>query len=341
MASGMLEVSGTIDLAQFWDSGQSDADTVHVTLSGPDAFRFQPHPGAPFKVTHAFAGAMVKGGTSKPPIDKKNRIDVRLQGIDAPELHFRPQMPTLNKKKPTAAQHDKFKAADKNFRQHFGETAAMALHDFLSKAGASPVACSVRTAVDDPSDVFDTYGRFIGDIFVQVDGEEQDANLWLAANGWAFPTFYVTMSPKEINDVLTRTEAARKKKLGLWKGASANLKPFDKTLVFRPKGKPDAKADQGPVIMPKLFRRRSTFAVAQAATIAKPGPFRNYLEALPKPDLCFETKEFLGAGHAAATQRHLADFIGKTDVFTVASKDLVFNEAPSHVVDAHGKPAKW
>src|SRR4029077_14423031 len=135
MPKGLLEVSGTIDLAQFWPTGESDADTVKVLLSGPNAFRFTLHPGAPSKVTHAFEGATVKGKVSKPAIDKEGRVTIRLQGIDAPELHYRPTAPTLNGKKPTPAKRAKFPAANGNFRQKLGETAAIALGEFLAKAG--------------------------------------------------------------------------------------------------------------------------------------------------------------------------------------------------------------
>ena len=339
MAHGLLEVKGTIDLAQFWPNGQSDADTVKVLLADPNAFKFQAQPGAPFKATQAFEGATVKGKVTKPAIDKQRRITIRLQGIDAPELHYRPTAPTLNKKTPTPAQRAKFNAANGNFRQNFGETATVALHDFLSKAGGSPIACVVRTAVDQPSDVFDTFGRFIGNIFVTVAGKEQDANLWLCANGWVFPTFYVTMSAQEIDDVTTRCEAARKKKLGIWKNANSNLKPFDRKLLFRNHGPANPAGDVGPVIMPKLFRRRSTFGIAQTATIAGPGPFKNYLQA--EPDACFETRDFLGAGHSAATPRRLDEFVTPGGVFTVGAKDLVFQESKSHVVDAKGKPVQW
>src|SRR5437773_795653 len=108
MTKGLLEVSGTIDLAQFWPAGESDADTVKVLLSSPNAFRFTPHAGAPSKVTHAFEGATVKGKVSKSAIDNKNRVTIRLQGIDAPELHYRPMAPTLNSKKPTPQQRATF-----------------------------------------------------------------------------------------------------------------------------------------------------------------------------------------------------------------------------------------
>ena len=125
MPQGLLEVTGTIDLAQFWPAGQSDADTVKVLLAGAGPFRFRAHPGAPFKVTHAFDGATVKGKATKPTIDTQNRITIRLQGIDAPELHYRPTAPTLDGKKPTPSKRAAFNANNANFRQFFGETATV------------------------------------------------------------------------------------------------------------------------------------------------------------------------------------------------------------------------
>ncbi len=50
---GLLKVTGTLDLNQFWPDGESDADTAKVKV-GQNAFSFQTHPGAPFKVTHVF-----------------------------------------------------------------------------------------------------------------------------------------------------------------------------------------------------------------------------------------------------------------------------------------------
>jgi len=339
MTRGMLEVSGKIDLSQFWPTGESDADTVKVTISGANAFKFRPHPDVPFKVTHAFEGATVKGKVRKAVIDKQGRITIRLQGIDAPELHYRPTAPTLEGKKPTPTQRKKFNAANGNFRQKFGETAAVALAGLLSKAEQSPVECTVRTAVDEPSDVFDAFGRFIGNIIITVGGKELDANLWLCANGWAFPTFYVSMTPQEISDVVTRSEAARKKKLGIWRYVSANLKPFDRALLFRNHGAPAPTSDQGPVIMPKLFRRRSTFEIAQIAKIASGGSFKKYLEL--EPDACFETSEFLDAGHSAATPHRLDEFVSAGGTFMVAAKDLIFQEQKSQLIGKNGKPTHW
>jgi hypothetical protein len=92
------------------------------------------------------------------------------------------------------------------------------------------------------------------------------------------------------------------------------------------------------VILPKLFRRQSTFEVAETAGIVS-GPFKNYLEA--EPDACFETSDFLGQGLSAATPRHLDEFVDAIGTFTVGPKDLVFQEHASRVVDKKGNPANW
>jgi len=87
---GLLRVKGTIDSGQFWPKGTSDADTAVIVVA-VDAFQFQAASGGPFKTTHAFEGALVHGRQgAKAPIDGKGRVRVRLQGIDALELHYQP-----------------------------------------------------------------------------------------------------------------------------------------------------------------------------------------------------------------------------------------------------------
>ena len=89
MATGRLEVRGTVDLTQFWPTGSSDADTTKILVSTqPGAFRFRPRPGAQFQTTNVFDGATVRGRVNKPAIDNQGRITIRLQGLDAPELHY-------------------------------------------------------------------------------------------------------------------------------------------------------------------------------------------------------------------------------------------------------------
>ncbi|HZD20930.1 MAG TPA: hypothetical protein VE325_09685, partial [Burkholderiales bacterium] len=90
---GLLRVKGTIDTGQFWPQGTSDADTavILVGVHATNAFQFQETSGGKFKTTHAFEGALLHGRQgAKAPVDSQGRLRVRLQGIDAPELHYQP-----------------------------------------------------------------------------------------------------------------------------------------------------------------------------------------------------------------------------------------------------------
>jgi hypothetical protein len=90
---GLLKVRGTIPIAQFWPGGTADADTTKILVSvRQDSFSFS-EDGRNFRVTHVFDDARVVG-KSRGPVIRNDYIVVRLQGVDAPELHFRaPALP--------------------------------------------------------------------------------------------------------------------------------------------------------------------------------------------------------------------------------------------------------
>lgn len=85
---GVLRIHGTIELGQFWPQRSSDADTSKIKVSvGEGSFAYSAT-GKTFKGTRVFEDASVRGAAAGPVIEK-GRITVRLQGIDAPELHYR------------------------------------------------------------------------------------------------------------------------------------------------------------------------------------------------------------------------------------------------------------
>jgi endonuclease YncB( thermonuclease family) len=81
----------------------------------------------------------------------------------------------------------------------------------------------VFTHVDAPNEVFDTYGRLVGDIEVTVGGHKVDVNHWLVEQGFAYPTFYSSMNADEIKAFLALAKTARTKKR---RSGRASPRPF-------------------------------------------------------------------------------------------------------------------
>lgn len=338
MAQGLLKVQGRIPLGQFWPKGESDADTTKVKVEvGKGAFRFREHPGAESHITRAFDKVMVKGRVTKEIIDKKGRVTIRLQGVDAPELHYMPQA-AKRKGEQTKQQRKVFLEWNHKYRQHLAESATVALKTLLERGGSDHLACRVLTAVDHPDDAIDTYGRLVGDIKVTVDGKDVNLNQWLTSKGWTVPAFYNSMSADEIRTLLELGELARKKDLGFWPYLTRTVGKLDFDLRYRKSAPDDDKDDSGPVLMPKLFRRLCTFAVNKRAKMVT-GGFKSYLET--KRDTYYLIDEFLEQGPTAATPRNLSEIIGANDVLLARPEDLVFHEEGAKLVGPGGKTPSW
>ena len=152
------------------------------------------------------------------------------------------------------------------YRQFLAETATLALADLLRLGGASPIACNVVTAVDEPNEVFDTYGRFVGYLTFTAPNGEVVVNEWLVRNGSALPGFYSSMSNDEIISLTDAANEAWSQGALLWGELSDDTGEFDFDLVYRGKNTlPDAPADIGPVLSPKLFRRVAEWSVNKRA----------------------------------------------------------------------------
>lgn len=328
---GILRVRGTIDLDQFWPDGDADADTSKVKVTvGSDSFAFAAD-GKHFKTTDVYFDAYCVGASRKKVVDAQNRITVRLQGIDAPELHY--QAAALKKNPPVSdAKRKKFNAENKpKRRQYLAESGTLALCKKLKAFGTSPIKCEVISLIDRPFEVIDTYGRFVANIRVGS-GYATDVNLWLCEQAWVYPTFYSSMVVEEIEAYLAVLPKARKNGR-VWKHYSLDTSKFDGKLVYRPKGPPQPAKDKGPVLMPKLFRRQLAYRMQKKAALIT-GSFAAYLEK--NRDACFETDEFLKEGVHSAPIRHLHEFIKGTK-FTLQPEAIVFREKFSSLVNSKKK----
>jgi endonuclease YncB( thermonuclease family) len=341
MPAGLLEVQGSIDLKQFWPDGRSDADTTKVVLNvGPNAIKFRKDSSSPFHPTHVFEQAKVKGRTSKPPINN-GKLTVRLQGIDATELHYQPSpLSTTEKKGRTATQLGAYHNLVHPYRQLLGATSTKELHDFLGSTGMTTLDCRVITQVDTPNDVFDTYGRLVGDIEVTIKGQLLNLNHWLAEHGFAYPAFYSSMTNVEIGSLLALAKTARSKKTLVWRFLSTAVGSFDFNLREPRVGDTSVlSTDRGPAIFPKLFRRHANFSPRKKAKITAQ-TFQAFLLAgsSGQPDICFETSDFLSNGVHSAIPHNFAEFVAGGKTINFQPDGLVFKEAPSTLLGPDNKP---
>jgi hypothetical protein len=138
------------------------------------------------------------------------------------------------------------------------------------------------------------------------------------------------MTDDEINTIIALAKTARSKKAPVWKYLAMTIGPFNFKLLEPKKGDTSVLAtDKGPVILPKLYRRYTSWSVRHKAKVTSEN-FQQFRAAGSggKHDACFETADFLANGAYSASPRTLDQFVvgGKTIKFQ--PDGLVFQEAP-------------
>ena len=340
---GTLRITGIIELDQFWPVRDSDADTTKIKLTvGDNSFEYKEDGATSFKKTTVFKDAISRGQGSRPVIKTSKKtgeqtITVRLQGVDAPELHYKA---AALKTSPeiTPAKRAKFNELNEERRQCFAESATVALFKHLQQFSADQVIVEAifESTVDKPFEVVDTYGRFIGNIFVNND---KDVNLWLVENGWCSPAFYTSMSKEEIEAFLTAWKKGKKIKGRTSKSLIKDASKFDENLLYRRPGTvEDFKIgdDKGKTIMPKIYRRQVSWIVSKKAKVISAGTsFKTQLKK--SPDQLVLLNDFLSDGLTASTVHALHDFISDENKILKKPEELIFQEKPGTLVNASGK----
>lgn len=339
---GILRIKGQVELDQFWPVGESDADTTKIKLLvGDNSFEYKETGTDEFKVTTVFRDAVSKGRGTTPVIKTRKKdgvqtITVRLQGVDAPELHYNaaplkrvPAVSDTNRKKYNTINVDR--------RQCFAESATSALFLYLKELTPTIVLDVVfESEVDKPFEVIDTYGRFVGNII--ADGGK-DINLWLVANGWTSPAFYTSMSAEEITAILNAWKKGKKIKGRTGTSLSKSASLFNWEMVFRKPGTVAAFTlgdDKGKSIIPKIYRRQVGWMVAKKAeVITAATSFKTFLKK--SPDQLVLTTNFLKLGLTASKVYALHDFVSPENKILKRPEELVFQERPGTLINSSGK----
>jgi endonuclease YncB( thermonuclease family) len=331
MYKGALEISGTIDLAQFYPNGSSDGDTIKLKVgTGKKAFRFYKQTNAAARQTTVFIDGYTISGKKKdgsPQVKKlinsKGTINIRLQGVDTPELHY----PII--KVPTPLKKAISKYLDSHpprvFRQHWGGRVAHELGKFLKSIGGSPLPCIFRTAIDKPTDAVDSNGRFVGDVL--VDNGRVNIGHWLIEHGWGVPGLYNSMSNEEIRIILDLTQQAWDKQRGIWKTYSDDMNRPDLALTYDDDLHLQPSKDFGPHVCPKFFRRKIIWEIAQAGG-ADTGDFRDFYAEHYAGHKCFRIDDFLKK-HAKAKPVAMHTLLDDAMQLTAWPEEIVFKEDAS------------
>jgi endonuclease YncB( thermonuclease family) len=328
----MLKFYGIIELSQFWPNsvekegkiiyGQSDADTIKVLIEKKEGFLVQRHPYASGEKTKVFNNVLISGKINKAPVDAKGQVTVRLQGIDAPELHYKPG-----------------KKGAKILGQHFGQTAVVELHRFLSKFSMNgKVECVVKSFLEKPEDAFDCYGRFVGDVIIIKDGREIfNINHQLAEAGLVYPSYYSSMTNGEIRAIQFMVKSAISKKHNLWEHHYARkMETVEEISLEYKTGKnvrySPTRDKKLPVYMPKIFRRLYEFETSK-----KYKSFKTFLANLKPQDRCYPIEDFFKDGRKEGNLMSFSDFFNSNGDILFKPWEIVFEEADSKLIDAKTK----
>jgi endonuclease YncB( thermonuclease family) len=329
-----LQISGQINITQFWPDGESDADTTKLIVQVSDkGFRVKLPGAADYVATNAYKQAYLRGVKLKDGsfkhnnlINSKGEITVRLQRVDAPELHISPG-PIKGK---TLSGTGEFK----RYRQRQAETATVALRKLLlSHADASKrIACTFETNLDSrkgPAEALDKYGRFVGDIFMGAGSKRINLNLWLLQQGWVVIALYDSMLLHEIEESLAAAKQASKS--GIRPMYRSKFEPFE-PLEFRGVGASIEDEGKSKYIHPKYYRRYVTWLAHLNAGNIK-GSFADFL--VQRAEEVFKLDEFVAALRAGkdkpAQTYPLYDKRADGDGVSWPPEWYIFMEAPSTV----------
>jgi endonuclease YncB( thermonuclease family) len=323
-----LEIAGTIDLAQFWPQGKSDADTTKLRLSikqGSVKVRLAGQ--TQFKNTSAYEGAGIPGKkdpetgkASIEPVIKNGQLTVRLQRIDAPELHYRPD---------AKGSDGKLKGTGliKEYRQNQAETAVVKLVAYLRSFGSNPLPCTFRSelkASEGPGAALDKYGRFVGDIILP-DGT--NLNVWLLQRGLAVVALYDSMLPEEIDESIAAWQAGRRNRAGIALHYNDRFGKFDPSLEFRSVGSAVLAEGMRKFFHPKFYRRQTTWW-AFTQVNAFDGDFGDWLTQ--KAEKCWYLPDFRELG-SKATRYPLYEREFDGNGIGWEPEDFIFAESASSI----------
>lgn len=349
---GKVKITGKIYLDQFFSlGGRSDADTLRLYVN-PESVEFRKNEKAEWQrrltlFNKAYYFDEEVKSWKKIVIKDRGRSDqeyikIRLQGIDAPELHCLANQANLRL---SSTHYRNFTSLNAIFeyRQHWGARAARELATFLNsesftEEGVKFVKGYAISSVDTPSNLFDKFGRAVADIVI-IDRKNRDINLnqYIVRKGWAFPDYYDSMSNDEIEALIENNKDALNKPTGIRSSYTKELVPFNFNLFYQEEEEvqSDIEKDKGPLNLPKFFRKQLDYEVLIKSGNKKDREshpelrtLKNYIKY--RGNECYKLEEFLEKRHCAK-KYSLSEFIDENGYMHTEPGSLVNIESDSRI----------
>jgi endonuclease YncB( thermonuclease family) len=340
--SGRVEISGKIYLNEYFGlGGNSDADTLRLYIT-PDSIKFRKYENENWQYSltlfeNAFIYNEVDGKRTKiitrNNSKSQNYLKIRLQGVDAPELHYAGDKGDLFLYPDVFSKYLSLKELF-NFRQNWGATStkelAIYLEQFAVKEGTDKIVnVNAISNINSPSDLFDRYGRAIADI--QIPEAKNTLNHWLVEEGWAIADFYDSMSNDEILDLKNASLSASSSNKGILPNYKKELVPFDYNLTLEYGASGFIDTDKGPFNMPKFFRKQVDYEILKKSGY-KVKTLKKFIET--RKSKCYLVEDFLAQRHCAQ-EHYLAEFIDENEFMNVEPGSLVNIESGSQIETPH------
>lgn len=332
---GLLTITNaTLNLDTIWPRGESDGDTFTLNV-GNATFEFRPRTGTTSTITKLYESASTRSRYGqKVCINAKNQLRLRLQGVDSPELHYRPLLSAnQGEAEFTREQRNAFNNYNFRFRQVLAEEASFKLREVLLKYGVGEVRVRVESRIDLPGEVFDCYSRFIGDAFVTEGGTEFWINRWLLEEGLAFAAYYDSMEPDEIDELNRAWQIGKQKDGGVWMGFKAKIPAINSNMLYS-SHKPGTTQDKA-LTLPKVFRRQTEWWARDQANLG-PAHFMDFLRS--KKDRVRTAFQFIQLGRAAESHKS-SDFISEDETLRIEPENVIYAEEAATLIHRGVPPA--
>jgi len=367
---GYVEMSGQVDVFQYWPHGASDVDTLKFIPDMTSATFFSDS--APVNISTF----LERGGTFQPDDNKPGEVrfkpilrkaggasfSVRLQGIDAPETHYSPNYREGMFDGDYGTWIAKHVARQISYRQPYGKLSTdffanslrskLGVGAFNKSSSAVFVPAKLKIFADGINGAADVYGRIVGYVTLSQNGHDVVLNDLALLEGFAFCSFYGSMTVNEMQRLLDLyathgSDGGRRSQLR--SNVSNELRDFEPGLHTSRSMRDTDQDDNGANSIrgtdsfrskcfdPKLYRRCVDW-VGRREALGEPATLLDYMRSNDEEVVMLADFIAANGDWSIARKLSMGSLVGPDGAFRYKPGDVVFEARPVTIVDEQTRP---